>query len=542
MEEDIVEKIKWLHKKKPEGGNIELSLLADEGDVFINLPENIELKRLFDSSKYREYGWRWHQLVRMVLQIDPDIKQYMYDRSLSLILKHRHSHDKYFEIKNENGKFRIPNSLAELNRLLLIYNKYLSIFKRIVDQIHFDNARIQYYGPNIKGKIDWTRTLTKSRSEFPLMFSSDIRKREFETSENILLLLCGEWLNRESTRLLSIRFDDPLTEYNKDILRYIGKQTRIILQKFPIRSVLNSSRRYSDLSYNDRRIVDLECETKKRLTQGLVRNANYELLLKWIEEFRELDMENITASTPSQHIIEPITNIDTMYEIWIFMEFVEFLYEKKLLIDFQLGVKSHCKFIYNSNIITFWYERIFTESDHSWIQTHKPDFTAMVNNKIIAVFDAKNYSKTSDTISDSINKMLAYMINLDANFGALLYPYHPKNWHDMDKSERIGRIIPFISSKESMMNEYEINKTARKYSRFAWEELPAEYQDCFPRNIKKHKYPLPGRKARYHLDQTLCLIRMYPSATEQAVTMKELSLNSIFEEIVTRIPLTIEVR
>jgi hypothetical protein len=534
-------RIKWLHN--PQGGNIKLSLLADEGDVFIDLPENKELKNLFRLSKYHEHDWQWHQLVRVVLQIDPEIKQYMYDRSLSLILKHRHTYSQYFDIKNEEGTFRIPNCLAELNRLLLLYNSYFSIFKRIVDQIHFDNTRIQHFVPFIKGKIDWTKTLTNSRNKFPLIFSSDLRRKEFDTSENILLVLCGEWMHRESTRLLNTKFDEPLTEYNKDILRYISKQTRIILQKFPIISVLNSSRRYSSLSYNDRRIIQLEQETKNRLNLGLVRNLNYGLLLDWIEEFRELDMENISQSTPSRHIIEPITNVDTMYEIWIFMEFVEFLYEKRLLIDFQLGVTPYCKFQYDDNIITFWYEKIFTESDHSWIQIHKPDFTAMLGNVIIAVFDAKNYSKSSSSVSDSINKMLAYMTNLDANFGALLYPYHPKNWDYMDKSERINKIKPFICNKNPVMDEYEVNNTAKNYSKLHWKELPSEYQDCFPvTHMRKHKYPLPGKKARYHLNQTLCLIRMLPSNSEQDIIMKEISLNSIFEEIIERIPIEIKLQ
>lgn len=543
MEEDLIQRIKWLHKPGPDGGNMKLSLLADEGDVFINLPENKQLKDAFRLSKYHEHGWKWHQLVRMVLQIDPEVKQYMYDRTLSLILKHRHSYLEYFEIKNEEGTFRIPNCLAELNRLLLLYNRYFSIYKRIVDQIHFDHARFQHYGPNLNGKINWTRTLAKSPHKYPLEFSTEIRKREFETSENIILVLCGEWMHRESTRLLDLHYPDPLTEYNKDILRYIAKQTKMILQKFPIISVLNTSRRYMNLSYNDRRINDLECDTKKRLSQGLIHNVNYLLLLEWIEEFRELDMENISESTPSRHIIEPITNVDTIYEIWIFMEFIEFLYEKRLLLDFQLGIKPYCRFQYDNNIITFWYERVFTEADHSWIQIHKPDFTAMVNNKIIAVFDAKNYSRSSSSVTESINKMLAYMINLDANFGGLLYPYHPKNWDEMDKSERINRIIPVIYDKKPTLNEYEIDKTARIYSKLDWEELPIEYRDIFPRmHMKKYQYPMPGKVARYHHDQTLCLIRLYPSKSDQAINMKEKSLNSIFEEIITRIPVAIKSR
>jgi hypothetical protein len=202
-----------------------------------------------------------------------------------------------------------------------------------------------------------------------------------------------------------------------------------------------------------------------------------------------------------------------------------------------LGDRPYCKFEYGGNIVTFWYERTFTEADNSWIQIHKPDFTAMTGKEIIAVFDAKNYSKSSSSVSDSINKMLAYMINLDANFGALIYPYHPKHWDDLDKSERINKTIPIVHSQNSMLTEYDIKKTAKSLSKLSWEQLPREFQYIFPRiHIKKFQHPRPGKEAKYHHDQTLCLIRMSPSKSEQGIFVKEKSLNSIFEEIVTRLP------
>lgn len=223
------------------------------------------------------------------------------------------------------------------------------------------------------------------------------------------------------------------------------------------------------------------------------------------------------------------------------MEFIGFLAEKKLLIDFQLSARPNCKFQYGGHIVTLWYERTFMEADNSWIQTHTPDFTAMVGNEIIAIFDAKNYSKSSSSISDSKNKMLAYVTNLDANFGALIYPYHPKNWEDFDASERINNSIPVVCNQNPMMSENDIKKTAKFLSKLSWERLPKEYQDIFPHiHMKKYQHPRGGKKARYHHDQTLCLIRMYPNKSEEAIAMKEKSLNLIFEEIISRIPVTIK--
>jgi hypothetical protein len=186
---------------------------------------------------------------------------------------------------------------------------------RTLEQIHFDYPRIEHYGPSIRGKINWTGTLTRSLQEFPLAFSTSSRKKDFDTPENILLILCAEWMHRESNRLLQIKFDEPLTEYKKDLLIRIVKQTKTILEQFPIVSLLNSSRKYWHLSYNDTRIRKLEYETTKRINQELVPNASYSLLLTWIEEFRQLDLAIISEKTPMKHIIEPIMNVDTIYEI-----------------------------------------------------------------------------------------------------------------------------------------------------------------------------------------------------------------------------------
>jgi hypothetical protein len=536
-EKELIEKIKWLND--PNGGNIKLKYLADVNDVFINLPENRELRDAFRLSKYDENGWKWHQLVRTVLE-PPENKQFMYDRLLSLILKHPRSHKSYFEIKNAEGIFQIPNPLADLNKLEMLFLQYFTIYKRIIDQIHFDYPRIENYGQSIKGKLNWTRTLTKSTIEFPLAFSTAIMKREFDTPENILLILCAEWMYRESNRLLNTRFLEPLTDYKINLLTGLSQKTKSILQHFPIVSVLNSSRKYWNLPYDDSRIRNLEKETKRRTNQMRIHNRNYSMLLNWIEEFRQLDLSIISETTPSRHIIEPIENLDTIYEIWIFMEFIEFLYEKDLLIDFHLGQEPHCRFKYKGIVVTFWYEKGFAHGPNAWILTHRPDFTAMVGNDIIAIFDAKNYSKSS-SISETITKMLAYMTNLDANFGALIYPNHPENWEDLDRDLRFQTLKPFVSSRNPEMTENNIKRIVKGMLNLSWNELPEEYQlICPPVNIKKYQHPGPGKKARYHHDQTLCLLRMSPINSEQAISMKQKSLKSIFDEIVTRIPITIK--
>ena len=152
--------------------------------------------------------------------------------------------------------------------------QYFRIYRKIIDKIHCDYPRIENYGPSIKGKLNWTRTLTRSTFEFPLSFCTFVRKREFDTPENILLVCLGaEWMNRESNRLLHTQFPEPLTDYKIQLLTGIYHKTKSILQYFPIVSVLNLSRKYWNLSYNDSRIRNLEDETRRRINQMLVHES-----------------------------------------------------------------------------------------------------------------------------------------------------------------------------------------------------------------------------------------------------------------------------
>ena len=74
---------------------------------------------------------------------------------------------------------------------------------------------------------------------------------------------------------------------------------------------------------------------------------------------------------------------------WIFLEFIEYLSEKNIPINFQLGDHPNCQFEYDGIIVTFWYEKTFTKrGNHAWAVEHRPDFVAMVNDEIIGIFDA----------------------------------------------------------------------------------------------------------------------------------------------------------
>lgn len=535
-EQDLFAEIKRLNSKDDE--NIKQSVLAD--DNFIKQPQYEYLNRVYKDSKFHENGWKWHQLVRIVLE-PKENRQYMYDRLLSLLLKHKRSYEDYFTLRTEEGVFQVPNPLADLNKLEILYQKYFQIYKNIINQIHFDYPKNEYVG-GIRGKINWDKTIKMSPTEFPMNFVTTVSRKIFETPGNILLVLCAEWMYRESNRLLQTEFNEPITDYKKNLLRGISEKSKLILNHFPFNTVLNASKKFWNLSYNDPRIKELEYKTKRRIHQKIVQNKNYTKLLEWIEEFRELNIRRVSATTPTRHILESIENLDTVYEAWIFLEFIEYLHERKVLVNFQLGDNPNCEFEYNSIIVTFWYEKTFTRrGSHAWAVEHRPDFVAMIDDEILCIFDAKNYGKSS-RITDTQNKMLSYMNNLDANFGALIYPNHPKSWDDFTREQKIEKMMPIMKAKFPEESENSIKSMAKEQANLKWNELSFENQEILPppRAYDIIQYPDPGKKARFHLDQTLALLRMTPENNQSAIGIKNETLDFIFKSIVERIPIKIK--
>ena len=252
-DKELVEKIKELGD--PNGGNIPHVLLMDEN--FLKIPANIELRLAYHESKYKKRNYKWHQLVRAVLE-DPAKKRYMYEKLLVLLRKYRGNTDDYFEMETEDGNYALPSPLAELNRLESTYMEYFQIYSNITNRIHVDYPKKEYSGPAIRGKINWQKTLRNSIGGFPTTFFSSPHYRKYDTPENILLILCAEWLYRESSRILQLKFSEPLDDAQRSLLLYIARQTKNILLAFPFATVLNSSKRFWKMDWNDKRILDLE--------------------------------------------------------------------------------------------------------------------------------------------------------------------------------------------------------------------------------------------------------------------------------------------
>jgi hypothetical protein len=510
-------------------------------DEFLNLPQYSELRQAFYDSKYKKYDKQlhWHQLVRLVLE-PSEQREYLYNRLLNLLLEFRRSED-YFTFKTEEGLYQIPDILSDLNKLRILYQKYFQIYQNILNQIHFDHPKEKKVG-RIQGRINWSETIRNNTVKFPTNFVTSVSKKVFHTSENVLLVLCARWMNIESNRLLKENFKEPLSDSNKKILYQILEKTEFILKKFPFQEVMMTSKQFWNIPYDlpNLKLNKIESDAAQRVQQGIVKNKHYKKLLIWIEEFRGLHIKNIGNKTPTKHVLDSLKNIDTVYEAWIFMEFVSFLKDKNCLTNFELGKHPKCEFVYNQTTVTFWYgKNFYPKKGIVWAKHHNPDFTATIGDEVIGVFDAKNYSE-GEPVGGTHDKILAYLNNFDTNFGALIYPNHPPNWDELSESERSNLLDKDIF--ENHFPEYsksEKRKIRNDTIQVPWDKLQQEYKQLIPRWSQIINQKQSGKKSRFHFEQTVAYLRMSPENTTFSMDIKNKTLEYIFDTIVKAIPLTV---
>lgn len=548
-------------------------LVAGDSDhpAIFTLPKYKDLRdRFYESDYIRKF--KWHHVVRLALE--PEEKaRHMYERILHLVRKHRKSHDDYFKITTKNDEYTIP-PLADFNRLEILHREYYKIYQNIKNQINFDSIKKKETGV-IRGKINWSETIQRSTSPFPIEFVTNISERKFVTPENILLIICAEWLNRESSRLLQISFKNEISQYERRELQKIYENSRSILENFPFKDIVKSSRIYWKLNFNHYEIKKLEKETKKRIDEKNITNKFYMELLKWINDFRELSIQQVSGETSTKNILEAKHDIDEMYEAWIFLEFLDYLHEKNILVDFdfigkktpKLRFKKNCRFSIDGKIITFWYERYFDEGSgktNAWAKDHHPDFTAMIDDEILAVFDAKNYGKGAG-LGDPQNKILAYMNNLNTNFGALFFPEYParfdlEDWDKKDTAIKISEIKKILQKMHPESEPKTIKGDARKLAQLPIndEKDPDEVAELTGMDIEragklvetlkeiKKQLGLPYEEKVYPKDgsgtlettKVMASCRMSSEDDIKSDEKKKEVLDFIFKSIVNRVQLT----
>ena len=242
--------------------------------------------------------------------------------------------------------------------------------------------------------------------------------RNFVTPENILLFLCIRWLNKDAKKIINEAYADSLEYEEIHILNEVETKTGKLLRNFPYKEIMNNSKKFLKFSSNDAVISKLTESVKLRVMQGEIKNRAYLELVKWLSEFNQLGLQNWSGKRTKFHF-NSLHDLDTMYEAWIFLEMINFIKRKnsdvKVVFRKLPGEDTFIEFKILEHKIIIYYEKQFDETN-SWMSKHRPDFSIFIDDKLIAILDAKNYKKPNDGKTIATDKMMSYMLNLNSSY------------------------------------------------------------------------------------------------------------------------------
>jgi len=285
------------------------------------------------SEGYSEYKIKrpepWSAILREIrLWKDLDLR-YMYSRIMELTQEYKGNFD-YFEIMTDYGVYVIPDRITLLNKLLQLSRELLhEIYPKIEQSLNYESDSFSVDSPIIRGKIDWNTTLTNTinkSQKFPVSFVSIVPTQEFDTPENVLLLVSLFWIKNDSLRLMRHYQPNELSKKELSKLNQIFTTTDMALEHTMLKQIQDNVKYLSEIGQKHRKISELINQVKERINLGLVNQLAYSQLLIWIEKYLHFNTERFAKDLVNFRI-ERTQDVDTMYELWILFEIMKIHYE-----------------------------------------------------------------------------------------------------------------------------------------------------------------------------------------------------------------------
>ena len=452
--------IQQLHLRKEQG----FTLGQISASSFRYQPDQKEILDLWEKAHLHDISEKWAPFVRFIF-LNEDEKRSLSSRTARLLLDNRNSIKGFYEITRESTTFDLPDRLSDFLRLRIISNEYFEIYRKIMRRINFEYPPKEYSSKKISGKINWHKTIQKSKTFFPLDFQIKTWQRQFDTPENTLLLLAAHWLKSDCTKILRNNLQDPLQSDEREILLNIVDTINQIISRFPFKDVQNSMRKFTHEKKNSEKINDLFYHVKKRISNNSIKNPQYGHLYSWVSKYVELDFEG-NIQHKRKFIIKNIEDVDALYEVFIFLEFFNYLKNvRKTKCILQKYGRTKYKIIFeiNGKQVEFFHGKEYSVgSKNAWALDATPDYSVEYKSQIIAVFDAKNYQKYASEKNPA--KILDSMIHLNKAHRNLesfnsKYPETPK--------DIVEEYLKLVQDNEEKAEEFrqEKEEQARKENR-----------------------------------------------------------------------------
>ena len=476
--------------------------------------------------------FKWHSIIRLANSIEEN--RYMYEKFLSLLLKHRRHHKDFFQLKTESGTFFEPNLLSSTNRLIFLAEEFFDIYSNILNKTNFDYPKKRYSSQILRGTINWQKTIKNSGGTIPTKFFTEVPYRKFDTPENIILVFCIYLIYRESKKILQTNLNE-LNENNlKNSLTNICDKSENLIKKFPFPKIIELSKKFWSMKISDKQIMLLMAQMNIRLKKGMIKNKNYGKMLDWIEEFEQLDLSFADQENTTNYPLSSIKSLDTIYEAWIFFTIYDYLKKKNYRPFLKLSsntkddeFNAYFDFQINGKLVKFFYEKWYKKrEENAWIASQTPDMTVECDDRVLYIFDAKNFTNFRNSNTEKL-KMLGYMMNGGCKFGSLIFPFGPKL--DLTKNNTKKIIREFYKGKfphlEDPKNQKDLELKVKNFIAHPDSDFELIGNSCFG------TYPIPENSV--FKDNTYMDIKLEPK--EKSKLENEFVMDRLIKIIIEQI-------
>ena len=310
------------------------------------------------------------------------------------------------------------------------------IYPELEASLNFEGTTKRIQGQEIRGTIDWNKTIINSAQTggVPLTFVCNIRENDFDLPENRLLILSVMWIRNDCEEILRWTGFPKLTDKERKDIQKTFKTSQIILERTSLQKLLVKGEMLSHKKLDNPVIRQLIGKVKTRLERGEILQHQYEVLIKWTQNYRYFSNKKF-GGIPNRTRIDVRSNIDEMFEYWILYELLFFLKDKKDLTCTVVERTENKGMIFliksQKKEIKLFFDKKLYKKDGYQLQVRtsnliQPDYLIETDRKNFPiVMDAKNYDeKTNPT--GAIDRILSYVIDLNLHntkIGILFFPY-----------------------------------------------------------------------------------------------------------------------
>lgn len=396
-----------------------------------NQNKNEFLYNLYDiwESRIKVPDEHWHEFCRLSHNYEMFSK--MEESIITCISNNKLLLNRTFDFMFEKTSARLPDRKARIKQLEYYFDRFQPIYKKIINEISFENRYKKREISSPKGIILWQETFLNSINNSSQIVCL-VPDRKFDTEENVFLALClmqilekAKFLQYQNTKM---HFDS----YEISTLSKISIGSQKMLKFFPFQDALNQAKKNNSQIGLDESLIQFYDKVWNRIEKNLIINRNYKYLINWYQDFKiEIKLIHKLKDNDGNFLHESSRSIDTAFEYFIFFNLMDYMsrLEECQVYDIIWNeidndtAEHRFNFDYNEKTFQFIHSYHIAKKDTKMkLRKLSPDFFIrnLTDNKGVFVADAKNTDNLSEGGKNYNHLIENYMNQTNVKTGLII--------------------------------------------------------------------------------------------------------------------------